>query len=191
MNRILLSLLVAGICFSCGENKAKGEDQQAHQEQSEQPEIVKTSDSKVRKTETRCPLENAWYEITAGAVTSMKDIEENNDNIQPINFDECSMLFFQDADGGGLFLALSSQGKTASTAFKLNAPLTRIDNGTYMTEGIEIKSKEKVGLMFDGDHTLSLLYVKKGNVMMYEVDMDSYKTLTDEMIDQMKGDLNK
>ena len=54
----------------------------------------------------------------------------------------------------------------------------------------EIKSKEEYTLMFDGDYTLALVD-KKGIMMLLYVDMDSYKTLTDEMIDQLRSDLNK
>ena len=112
-------------------------------------------------------------------------------DIRSKKLDEGSgMFFFQEADGGGLFLALSSQGKRSSMVFKLNVPLTRLDNGTYAADAVQIKSKEEYTLMFDGDYTLALVD-KKGIMMLLYVDMDSYKTLTDEMIDQLRSDLNK
>lgn len=188
MNRILLSLFVAGVfCFiSCGENTKKGEEQQKQVEM----DAMKAPDSLVEKAETHCPFENAWYEIKPIGATSMNDIEEKKD-IRSKKLDEGSgMFFFQEADGGGLFLALSSQGKSSSMVFKLNAPLTRLDNGTYAADAVQIKSKEEYTLMFDGDYTLALVD-KKGIMMLLYVDMDSYKTLTDEMVDQLRSDLNK
>lgn len=74
MNRILLSLFVAGVfCFiSCGENTKKGEEQQKQVEM----DAMKAPDSLVEKAETHCPFENAWYEIKSIGATSMNDIEE-------------------------------------------------------------------------------------------------------------------
>lgn len=189
MNKIFLSLLmIVGMFFSvaCGESNEKGEEQQEKAEK----EIVQVSDKSVEKSETHCPFENAWYEIKTIGATSMNDIEEKKDIRSKKLDDGSGMFFFQEADGGGLFLALSSQGKSSSMGFKFNAPLTRLDNGTYVADAVQIKSKEEYILMFDGDYTLALVD-KKGIMMLLNVDMDSYKTLTDEMIDQLRSDLNK